>query len=176
MNNLRNPLSLQKKKDMEDKRSIERKVFDLLRENNLTFASAESCTGGNIAHLITLIPGSSEVFRGGAVTYATPTKTKVLGVPKKTIERHTVVSREVVEAMAQGTRRLMEADFGIATTGVAGPSGGTAQTPVGTVWIGLATPNGVVSQCCHFGKGRRKVISQASKEAYQMLYDALLSL
>ena len=116
---------------------IERQVFDLLKDKGMTFASAESCTGGNIAHFITLIPGSSEVFRGGAVTYATPTKTKVLGVPAKTIERYGVVSREVAEAMAKGTQKLMEADFGIATTGVAGPSGGTEQNPVGTVWIGI---------------------------------------
>ena len=168
------PLSLQTKTNME--KNIEREVFDLLREKKLTFASAESCTGGNIAHCITLIPGSSEVFRGGAVTYATPTKTKVLGVPAKTIDQHGVVSREVAKAMVKGTRQLMEADFGIATTGVAGPSGGTEQTPVGTVWIGLATSTGVSAQCFHFGKGRRKVRSQATKAAYAMLRDALLAL
>ncbi len=168
-------LSLQKK-NMEKEPSIEQVAFGLLKEKKLTFASAESCTGGNIAHRITLIPGSSEVFRGGAVTYATPTKTKVLGVPAELIEQYGVVSREVVEAMAQGTRQLMEADFGIATTGVAGPSGGTDLTPVGTVWIGLATPHGVSAQCFHFGKGRQKVISQATKEAYRMLCSALQTL
>lgn len=153
--------------------SIEREVFELLKQRGMTFASAESCTGGNIAHLITLIPGSSEVFRGGAVTYATPTKTKVLGVPKETIDADGVVSRNVVEAMAQGTRKLMEADFGVATTGVAGPSGGTEENPVGTVWIGVATPNGTVSECVHLGKGRRKVIRQATLEAYRLLYEAI---
>lgn len=154
-------------------KSIEHEVFNLLREKKMTFASAESCTGGNIAHRITLIPGSSEVFKGGAVTYATPTKTKVLGVPAKTIKQHGVVSREVVEAMAKGTQKLMEADFGIATTGVAGPSGGTEQTPVGTVWICIATPSGINAQCFHFGKGRSRVISQATKAAYGMLLEAL---
>lgn len=154
-------------------KSIERQVFDLLKEKGMTFASAESCTGGNIAHLITLIPGSSEVFRGGAVTYATPTKTKVLKVPKKTIDTDGVVSRRVVEAMAIGTRNLMEADFGVATTGVAGPSGGTDENPVGTVWIGVATPNGTVSERVNFGKGRRKVIRQATLEAYRLLYEAV---
>ena len=89
-------------------KSIEREVFDLLKSKGMTIASAESCTGGNIAHLITLIPGSSEVFRGGAVTYATPTKTKVLGVPEKIIESDGVVSRKVVESMAEGTCQLME--------------------------------------------------------------------
>lgn len=154
-------------------KSIERQVFDLLKEKGMTFASAESCTGGNIAHLITLIPGSSEVFRGGAVTYATPTKTKVLKVPKKVIDTDGVVSRRVVEAMAIGTRNLMEADFGVATTGVAGPSGGTDENPVGTVWIGVATPNGTVSERVNFGKGRRKVIRQATLEAYRLLFEAV---
>lgn len=159
-----------------DKKNRVQEVFNLLKEKKMTFASAESCTGGNIAHYITLIPGSSDVFRGGVVTYATPTKTKVLGVPVNMIERHGVVSREVVEAMARGARDLMEADFGIATTGVAGPSGGTELTPVGTVWIGIATPSGVNARCFQFGKGRRKVIGQATKAAYSMLYEALLPL
>ena len=156
--------------------SIERKVFELLKSKGMTFASAESCTGGNIAHLITLIPGSSEVFRGGAVTYATPTKTKVLGVPEEYIETNGVVSRRVVEAMAKGTRQLMEADFGVATTGVAGPSGGTEETPVGTVWIGVAGKNGTISMLCHFGKGRRHVIRQATLKAFELLHEGILTL
>lgn len=137
----------------------------------MTLASAESCTGGNIAHLITLIPGSSEVFRGAAVTYATPTKTKVIGVPADLIDRYGVVSREVAESMALGVKELMESDFGLATTGVAGPTGGTETTPVGTVCMALATPQGVSSQCCHFAGDRQSVIDQATRAAYQMLYD-----
>lgn len=159
---------------MEDK-SIERVVFDLLIEKGMTFASAESCTGGNIAHVITLIPGSSEVFNGTAVTYATPMKTKVLGVPAETIEKHTVVSQEVVEGMATGVRDLMEADFGVATTGVAGPGGGTETNPVGTVWIGVASPSGVVSKCFNFGKDRENVINRATIAAYEMLRQSVLS-
>lgn len=151
--------------------SIEKCVFDLLINKGMTFASAESCTGGNIAHLITLIPGSSEVFRGAAVTYATPTKTKVIGVPAAMIDEFGVVSREVAESMAQGVRRLMESDFGVATTGVAGPSGGTEETPVGTVCMALATPQGVSSQCCHFDGDRQSVINQATQAVYKMLYD-----
>lgn len=151
--------------------SIEKCVFDLLINKGMTFASAESCTGGNIAHLITLIPGSSEVFRGAAVTYATPTKTKVIGVPAAMIDEFGVVSREVAESMAQGVRRLMESDFGVATTGVAGPSGGTEITPVGTVCMALATPQGVNSQCCHFDGDRQSVINQATQAVYKMLYD-----
>lgn len=159
---------------MEDE-PIERVVFNLLKEIGQTFASAESCTGGNIAHIITLIPGSSEVFKGTAVTYATPMKTKVLGVPAETIEKHTVVSQQVVERMAQGVRNLMEADFGVATTGVAGPSGGTEETPVGTVWIGVASCKGVVSKCFNFGKDRENVINRATIMAYEMLRKEILS-
>ena len=154
---------------------IERTVFDLLLSRGLTFASAESCTGGNIAHVITLIPGSSDVFKGSAVTYATPMKTKVLGVPSETIDKHGVVSQEVVEGMAVGVRNLMEADFGLATTGVAGPSGGTEENPVGTVWIGLATPSGVISKRYNFGKDRENVINRATIMAYEMLRQYLIS-
>ena len=153
---------------------IERTVFDLLLHRGLTFASAESCTGGNIAHVITLIPGSSDVFKGTAVTYATPMKTKVLGVPSETIEKHGVVSQEVVESMAVGVRNLMEADFGVATTGVAGPSGGTEENPVGTVWIGVASHSGVVSKRFNFGKDRENVINRATIAAYEMLRESIL--
>ena len=159
----------------EEDKPIERVVFDLLINKGMTFASAESCTGGNIAHVITLIPGSSEIFKGTAVTYATPMKTKVLGVPAATIEKYTVVSQQVVEGMAQGVRDLMEADFGVATTGVAGPSGGTEATPVGTVWIGVASKNGVVSKCFNFGKARVNVINRATVMAYEMLRKEILS-
>lgn len=153
---------------------IERTIFDLLINKGMTFASAESCTGGNIAHVITLIPGSSDVFKGTAVTYATPMKTKVLGVPAEVIEKHGVVSQEVVERMATGVRDLMEADFGVATTGVAGPSGGTEETPVGTVWIGVASSKGVVSKCFNFGKDRENVINRATIMAYEMLRQQLI--
>ena len=158
---------------MEDK-PIERVAFDLLIKKGMTFASAESCTGGNIAHVITLIPGSSEVFKGTAVTYATPMKTKVLGVPTETIEKYTVVSQQVVESMATGVRDLMEADFGVATTGVAGPSGGTEETSVGTVWIGVASKKGVVSKRFNFGKDRENVINRATIMAYEMLRQQII--
>ena len=153
---------------------IERTVFDLLINKGMTFASAESCTGGNIAHVITLIPGSSEVFKGTAVTYATPMKTKVLSVPAETIEKYGVVSQEVVEGMAKGVRDLMEADFGVATTGVAGPSGGTEENPVGTVWIGVASSHAVVSKRFNFGKDRENVINRATIAAYEMLRQQII--
>jgi len=154
---------------------IERTVFDLLKNKGMTFASAESCTGGNIAHVITLIPGSSEVFKGTAVTYATPMKTKVLGVPAETIDEFGVVSRQVVENMAIDVRDLMEADFGVATTGIAGPSGGTEENPAGTVWIGVASAKGVVSKRFNFGKDRENVINRATIVAYEMLRENILA-
>ncbi len=153
---------------------IERTVFDLLINKEKTFALAESCTGGNIAHVITLIPGSSRVFKGAAVTYANATKTKVLGVPSEMIERRGVVSQDVVESMATGVRSLMDADYGVATTGIAGPSGGTDENPVGTVWIGVASALGVVSKCFNFGKDRENIINRATIAAYEMLRQELI--
>lgn len=153
---------------------IERTVFDLLINKGKTFALAESCTGGNIAHVITLIPGSSKVFKGAAVTYANATKTKVLGVPSEMIERRGVVSQDVVESMAKGVRNLMDADYGVATTGIAGPSGGTDENPVGTVWIGVASVSGVVSKCFNFGKDRENIINRATIAAYEMLRQELI--
>lgn len=153
---------------------IERTVFDLLINKDKTFALAESCTGGNIAHVITLIPGSSKVFKGAAVTYANATKTKVLGVPSEMIEKQGVVSQDVVESMAKGVRNLMDADYGVATTGIAGPSGGTDENPVGTVWIGVASASNVVSKCFNFGKDRENVINRATIAAYEMLRQELI--
>ena len=153
---------------------IERTVFDILINKGMTFASAESCTGGNIAHVFTLIPESSAVFKGSAVTYAASTKTKVLGVPSETIASYGVVSQQVVEGMARGVRDLMEADFGVATTGVAGPRGGTEENPVGTVWIGVASAHGVVSKRFNFGKDRENVINRATIAAYEMLRQQII--
>ena len=153
---------------------IERTVFDLLINKEKTFALAESCTGGNMAHVITLIPGSSKVFKGAAVTYANATKTKVLGVPSEMIEKCGVVSQDVVESMATGVRSLMDADYGVATTGIAGPSGGTDENPVGTVWIGVASASGVVSKCFNFGKDRENIINRATIAAYEMLRQELI--
>ena len=153
---------------------IERTVFDILINKGMTFATAESCTGGNIAHVFTLIPESSAAFKGSAVTYAASTKTKVLGVPSETIASYGVVSQQVVEGMARGVRDLMEADFGVATTGVAGPGGGTEENPVGTVWIGVASAQGVVSKRFNFGKDRENVINRATIAAYEMLRQQII--
>ncbi len=125
-----------------DNRSLEQVVVELLIEKKATIATAESCTGGFVAHRLTNVPGASEVFAQGFVTYANEAKTRTLGVDVALIERHGAVSREVAEAMARGARRNARTDFAISTTGVAGPGGGTAQKPVGTVYIGVASAAG----------------------------------
>lgn len=154
-----------------DSHDVVRCVFDALRKRKVVFSSAESCTGGNIAHQITLIPGSSDVFVGTVVSYATRVKTDILGVPAETIEKEGVVSLATAEAMAQGVRRLLATDYAVATTGVAGPSGGSAQTPVGTVCIAVASRDKTVSKRFLFGDDRTENINLATTEAYKMLLD-----
>jgi len=148
-------------------------VFRALREKGTTFSSAESCTGGNIAHLITLVPGSSEVFVGSVVSYATRVKTDVLGVPAETIEKEGVVSCATATAMANGVRRLLATDYAVATTGVAGPAGGSSQNPVGTVCIAVASIHKTISKKFQFGNDRTENINIATEEAYKMLLEVI---
>lgn len=117
-------------------------ISEKLRARGATLAVAESCTGGLLAGALTDAAGASAFFLGGAVTYATRTKTLLLGVPEELIARFGVVSAECARAMADGAAEKFGADFALSTTGVAGPSGGTEETPVGTVFIGLRAPAG----------------------------------
>ncbi len=126
-----------------DGRSLEAVVGDGLREKGATLALAESCTGGLIASLITDLAGSSDYLILSAVTYANSAKQRLLGVSPQTLARHGAVSEETVKQMAAGVREMAGTPYGLATSGIAGPSGGTAEKPVGTVWIGLATPETV---------------------------------
>lgn len=127
---------------------LETEVGEMLKMAGKTLSAAESCTGGEIAHLITSVPGSSAYFLGSVTSYAISVKEAVLGVPSETIERYGVVSREVAAAMAEGCRRITGSDYAVSTTGLAGP-GGDERNPVGTVWIGVAGPKGTrtVSYC-----------------------------
>lgn len=159
-----------------DEISIAEAVFKLLKTKGKTVASAESCTGGTIAKMITSIPGSSAVFKGTVVSYATEVKENVLNVSHLDVEKYTVVSKQVVEQMAVGVRNLLKTDYAVATTGVAGPDGGTELTPVGTVWIAVATPDGVVSKINNFGKDRGNNIERASITALEMLRQELKKL
>ena len=121
------------------------KIAKKLLEKGATLAVAESCTGGLLAGTLTDLPGASGFFRGGAVTYATETKTEILDVPAELIARFGVVSAECAEAMARGAAEKFRAGFALSTTGIAGPDGGTPETPVGTVFIGIFTPSGTFS-------------------------------
>ena len=158
-----------------DEKPIAEAVLEKLKAVGKTLASAESCTGGTIAKMITAIPGSSEVFKGTVVSYATSVKEEVLGVNHTDVEKYTVVSQQVAEQMAIGVRALLKTDYAVATTGVAGPGGATEENPVGTVWIAVAGPNGVVSKRCNFGKDRGNNIERASITALEMVRQTVIS-
>lgn len=144
---------------------LEKLLLDELKARNLTISTAESCTGGNIAHLLTSIPGCSEMFNGGVVAYSNPVKESILGVSPKTLEKVGAVSEEVVREMVEGACKAFNTDCAIATSGIAGPGGGTEEKPVGTVCIGIKTPDGIVSRRYHFPGSRQRVIERASMTA-----------
>jgi len=144
-------------------------VGKLLKEKGLTVATAESCTGGNIAHFITSNPGSSEYFKGGVVTYSNELKVKLLGIDPTVIADKGAVSKEVAEAMAVAARQLLNTDYAIATSGIAGPDGGTYEKPVGTVWIAVADSNSVVSKSFNFGNNRERNIIRSTQTALNIL-------
>lgn len=156
----------------EDK-SLSEVLGNALTERELTVSSAESCTGGNIAHKITQIPGSSSYFMGSIVSYSNDVKEQVLGVSRGDIGKFGAVSREVVEAMARGVAKLMHTECAIATSGIAGPGGGTKFKPVGTVWIAAKYGEQVVSECRHFQGSRNEVIESATNHALVMLINLL---
>jgi nicotinamide-nucleotide amidase len=122
---------------------LETVIIQTLSARDQTLTIAESCTGGAIAHRLTNVPGASTVFSGGFVTYSNEAKEKLLGVRKETLEQHGAVSEAVAREMAEGARRVMQSDFAISVTGIAGPAGGTDEKPVGTVFIALASPRGI---------------------------------
>ncbi len=148
-------------------------AIDAVRRNGYHMASAESCTGGNIAHSITAIAGCSDVYYGSVVSYANDVKSGVLGVDPAQIERHGAVSREVVTAMAQGVARLMGVECAVATSGIAGPGGGSEEKPVGTVWIAVTTPNCTEAFVKRYPGDRSRVIDRATTEALLALAKAL---
>lgn len=117
---------------------LEKQVGELLRARRLTLATAESCTGGLIGHRLTDIPGSSDYYLGGVISYANAVKQQLLGVQAETLARHGAVSQPCALEMARGVRRLLQADIGLSVTGIAGPTGGTPDKPVGLVYVALA--------------------------------------
>lgn len=157
----------------EDFETLAEAVASCFTQRGLTLATAESCTGGTIASRLTALAGASAYFRGGVVAYSNEVKECALGVSHETLLRHGAVSEETVREMAEGVRQRLEADYGVATSGIAGPTGGTADKPVGTVWMAVATPQGVTTRVKQFGNDRQRVIERATNEVMSMLLHAL---
>lgn len=153
--------------------SMQELLHTLLTERGKTLATAESCTGGSIAAKFTAIPGASAYFRCGVVAYSNEAKHDLLGVEAKAIARHGAVSEQVARQMAEGARRIANADFAIATTGIAGPTGGSVEKPVGTVWIAVATPRRTTTILKQCGSDRGQIIDRAGAFALSLLRDEI---
>jgi len=152
-----------------DDDTMESVIGRLLRSKGMTLSTAESCTGGNIAQLITSIAGSSDYFKGSVVAYANEIKEEFLAVPHQVLVEHGAVSEQTVIAMAEGIRKHFSTDYSIAVSGIAGPTGGTEEKPVGTTWIAVATPTGTIARKFLFGDHRGRNIRKASVAALNML-------
>ena len=153
--------------------SVQQLVHQILTERGKTLAVAESCTGGTIASRFTAMAGSSAYFLASVVAYANEAKRDILGVNHDDIVRYGAVSEQVARQMAEGVRRATGADYAISTTGIAGPSGGSAEKPVGTVWMAVATPTHTVAMMRPSGTDRGQIINRASAYAIEMLYKEL---
>jgi nicotinamide-nucleotide amidase len=158
----------------DDNETIEVVIGKFLAQKQLTIATAESCTGGSIASLLTSVAGSSSYFKGSVVSYATEVKETVLEIPHELIEKHSVVSAQVAKKMALKAQKMFKTDYAIATTGNAGPSKGDSDAAVGTVFIALATPQMVVVEEFNFGEPREKVILRAVNKSLEMLQKEIL--
>lgn len=149
--------------------TLEECIGRMLRENGKTVSAAESCTGGLISSLFTSIPGSSEYYLGSVTSYANEVKTGVLGVPAEIIKKYGAVSSECVAAMAEGVRRITGSDYSVATSGIAGPGGGTEEKPVGLVWIGVSSQKGTETFRMVFNGDRKRNISRFAANALNKL-------
>jgi nicotinamide-nucleotide amidase len=146
----------------EETQTLEEVLGNLLIKKNKTISIAESCTGGYISHLITSIPGSSAYYLGSITSYSNEIKEKELAVKKSNLDKYGAVSKQVVEEMVVGVKDKFKSDYAIATSGIAGPSGGSAEKPVGTIWIAISTPNGVLSKKFILGNNRERNIKRAA--------------
>jgi len=157
------------RKTKEDAMNLAEELVALMRASGMKCATAESCTGGGIAAAITDVPGSSEVFLGGVVSYANSAKEDVLGVAPGILARFGAVSPECASEMADGARRLLKADVAVSVTGIAGPGGGSEEKPVGLVWFGLSSPSGTRTEKAIFPGDRAAVRRAAVAHALGML-------
>ncbi|MCB0755873.1 MAG: CinA family nicotinamide mononucleotide deamidase-related protein, partial [Flavobacteriales bacterium] len=157
-----------------DNETIESVVGQLLRSAGQTVATAESCTGGLIAHKITSVTGASDYFLGSIVSYSNEVKVNSLGVSENVLKEFGAVSEQVVRQMAEGVRKQLKTDFGIATSGIAGPDGGTDEKPVGTVWIAVSGPSKTIAKRFQFGHNRGRNIEISANTALNMLRKELI--
>ena len=148
---------------------IEEEIGAILRERGMRLATAESCTGGLLGHLITNVPGSSDYYDRGVVTYSDAAKEELLGVARGILERHGAVSEEAARAMAEGLRRASRADVAVSITGIAGPSGGSRQKPIGLVYIALATPKGTRCIRNQFCGNREDIKRHSALKALELI-------
>ena len=153
--------------------SVEQLVHNALIAKGKKLSVAESCTGGNIASKFTAMAGASEYFQAGVVSYSNDAKVDILGVNAADIARYGAVSEQVAIQMAEGVKRVGKSDYGISTTGIAGPGGGSAEKPVGTVWIGISTPKRTFAVLKNCGTDRGQIIQRATAYAIKMLYEEL---
>ena len=153
--------------------TLEEQLGEKLRERKITIAVAESCTGGLLGSKITDVPGSSEYFLGGVIAYQNEVKESLLHVPQQVIAAHGAVSAQTVEAMAGGCRELFECDIAISITGIAGPGGGSADKPVGLVYVGLATASGVISRRFQWDGSRTQNKESSVRAAMEMILATL---
>ena len=157
----------------EDDEPVEIQISRLLLKNKATIATAESCTGGRLGSLFATPPGASNYYKGSVVSYATSSKVDVLKIDKKLIEEHSVVSEEVAMAMAKNVREIFKTDYAISTTGNAGPAKGDSDADIGTVFIGIATPDKVYAKKFTFGNHRDKVIGKAVNKSIELIREEL---
>jgi nicotinamide-nucleotide amidase len=153
--------------------ALEKALLDIMEANQLTLSTAESCTGGYIAHLITQHPGCSSVYAGGAVTYSNALKMSVLGVHAETLDTYGAVSEQTVKEMAYGARVHFKTDYAVAVSGVAGPDGGSEEKPVGTVWIAVANQHHVIARLFNFSNRRIQNIERSAIAALAMVLNEL---
>ncbi|WP_205503659.1 competence/damage-inducible protein A [Rufibacter psychrotolerans] len=153
--------------------TLEEAIGRLLNERNLTISTAESCTGGLVAHKLTSVPGSSAYFMGSVVAYSNEVKKAQLGVPAEILEKHGAVSEETVRAMAEGVRHLLHTHVGIATSGIAGPDGGTPEKPVGTIWIAYADAHQTVARKLNYNKTRQLNIEYTALQVLNLVRQSL---
>ncbi len=158
-----------------DDETLNEIIGKLLRKRGKTLSTAESCTGGYIAHLITSVPGSSEYFKGAVIAYSNEMKESLLEVSNEILLKYGAVSEQVVKVMANEVRRKLKSDYSIATSGIAGPGGGTIQKPVGTAWIAIATPEFTTAECFRMGEHRESNIKKTAQVALNMLRLAILA-